>query len=80
MANNYRLNPYDGDILPGEDLKLFRDATKEVDKKERFSLVNSGPVLITIAISEALLIVFGSKHARLRLFTTTLALDHRTLI
>ena len=53
MADSYRLNPYDGNIFPGKDIKLFRNATQELDKKERFSLVNSDPISITIAISEA---------------------------
>ena len=61
MANKYRLNPYDGDIFLGGDLKLFCNATKEVDKKERFSLVNSDPVLITIAVTEVLSYFYWNK-------------------
>ena len=53
MADKYRLNPYDGDIFPGDDIKLFRDATKELDKAERFSLANSDPILIIIAFAKA---------------------------
>ena len=33
MANKYKLNPYDGDIFPGDDIKIFRDTTKELDQK-----------------------------------------------
>ena len=61
MANKYRLNPCDGDIFPGEDIKLFHNATEELDKKERFSLVDSDPVLITIALFEASSHFYWSK-------------------
>ena len=61
MADGYQLNPYDGDMFPGEDTKLFRDATKELDKKERFSLVDSDPVFIAIVISEGLSHVYWNK-------------------
>ena len=61
MADRYRLNPYDGGIFPGEDIRLFYDATKELDKKERFSLVNSDPVSITIAVTEASLHFYRNK-------------------
>jgi hypothetical protein len=53
MADKYRLNPYDGDIFPGQDIKLFRDATKELAKDDRFSLVDSDPISIAIAFAEA---------------------------
>ena len=71
MANKYRLNPYDGNIFPGEDIKLFRDAKKELSKKERFSLVNSDPVSITIAVTEASLHFYWNK-------TCTIATVHTT--
>ena len=51
-SNKWRTNPYDGDIYPGEDVKLYRDATKEVEEEKRFSLTDSDPRAIRDALEE----------------------------
>ena len=53
MDVKYRLNAYDGDSFPSEDIKLLNDATTQLNKAERFIMTNSDPILITIAVAKA---------------------------
>ena len=61
MSDKYRLNPYAGDIFPGEDNKLFSAVSKELDNDKRFSLTKSDPVSITIALTQASSRFYWSK-------------------
>jgi hypothetical protein len=54
MADTYRHIPYYGDIFPGQDIKLSRDAEKALAEANCFSLVDSDLVLSTITFAEAL--------------------------
>ena len=61
MSDKYKLDPYAGDIFPGEDIKLVQDSAKELDNDKRFSLTKSDPISILIALAQASSRFYPSK-------------------